>query len=451
MGTVSNKNIDFTKDSIYKNIIIFAIPIILGELFQNLYHSTDSLVLGNFVGDSALAAVSVNGSLTNLLVGFCSGLSVGSTVTVAKAFGAKDNKLIEESVCYNYTFGVIVGFSLSIIGYILAPTLVSIANTSEEIYDQALSYLRIYISGLMFTVTYNNTAGILRGLGDMRTPFKVLLVSCSLNIILDLLFCAVFGWAIEGVAIATVISQIVSVLISYYVIRYNFNFRCINFKDTINYGKNIIKETLDVGVSAGIQSSLISFSNLFVWRYINRFDTAVVAGVGVAQKIEKFVSFPNNAFGSAITTFTSQNLGAKTNERIPKGIRACIILSIGSVITLALLILPFATPLASLFNRNNDVINAAVSMIFVLVPFYFLNSIRQIQMGVLRAYHKSTITMVLTLSGMVGVRQLYLAIAMSINSVPKTVFIGYPVGWFAAFLFVGTYYFIYRRKIIKIS
>ncbi|MCF0261848.1 MAG: MATE family efflux transporter [Sphaerochaetaceae bacterium] len=447
MATLSKKNIDFTTGSIYKNLILFAIPIIAGEFFQNLYHSTDSLVLGNFAGEVALAAVSVNGTLTNLLIGFCSGMSVGSTVVVAKAFGSGDQKALKDSVCYTYTFGVFLGAALSVIGIVLAPYMVKLSNVNDEIYVQALTYLRIYIAGLVFTVTYNNTAGILRGMGDMRTPFYVLVISCSLNIILDLIFCGVLGWGISGVANATVMSQIVSVVISYYPIAKKLGFKCIDFKETFTKGKTVIGETLDIGVSAGFQSSLISFSNLFVWRYINRFSTAVVAGVGVAQKVEKFVSFPNNAFGSAVTTFTGQNIGANKQDRVPKGIKASIILAIGSVVFLGLIIYPLARPLAMLFNRNEEVIDTAVRMMHILIPLYFTNSIRQVLLGVLRAYKRSKISMILTLTGMVGVRQLYLAIAMGIKSDPLIIFIGYPVGWASAFLLILIYYLSCRKKL----
>ena len=420
VATLSKKNIDFTTGSIYKNLILFAIPIIAGEFFQNLYHSTDSLVLGNFAGEVALAAVSVNGTLTNLLIGFCSGMSVGSTVVVAKAFGSGDQKALKDSVCYTYTFGVFLGAALSVIGIVLAPYMVKLSNVNDEIYVQALTYLRIYIAGLVFTVTYNNTAGILRGMGDMRTPFYVLVISCSLNIILDLIFCGVLGWGISGVANATVMSQIVSVVISYYIIAKKLGFKCIDFTETFTKGKTVIGETLDIGVSAGFQSSLISFSNLFVWRY---------------------------AFGSAVTTFTGQNIGANKQDRVPKGIKASIILAIGSVVFLGLIIYPLARPLAMLFNRNEEVIDTAVRMMHILIPLYFTNSIRQVLLGVLRAYKRSKISMILTLTGMVGVRQLYLAIAMGIKSDPLIIFIGYPVGWASAFLLILIYYLSCRKKL----
>jgi len=449
MALQLRKNVDFTKGNIYRNLLLFAIPIMLGEIFQNLYHSTDSVVLGNFAGDSALAAVSVCSTLTNLLVGFCSGMSVGSTVVVAKAFGGGDKGKLEDSVKYTYTFGVLLGLAFSVIGLLIAPLLLKVVHVNQDIYAHALTYLRIYISGLVFTVVYNNSAGILRGMGDMSTPFIILLISCSLNILLDLLFCAVLDWGIAGVAWATVIAQIVSVAISWYVIARKMGIRCLAFADTIRNGKPVIAETLDVGVAAGIQSSIISFSNLFVWRYINRFSTAVVAGAGIGQRIDKFASLPTTSFGTAITTFAGQNLGAGNKRRVREGIKDAMVLSVGITVVIGVIMYPSAKYIAALFNRNPEVIEAAVAMTRIMMPLYFINSIRQILVGVLRAFKKSQLATAATIGGMVIMRQIYLAISMSIKSDVRLVFLGYPIGWIFALLFTAICYLANRRKLIQ--
>lgn len=450
MARLGRHNIDFTKGSIYKSIFLFALPIMAGELFQDLYHSTDSLVLGNFVGEAALAAVSVCGSLTNLLIGFCNGMSVGSTVVVSKAFGSGDEKRLKDSVCHTFTFAIFVGLVLSIIGLVFAPLLVRISNVNADVYADALSYFRIFICGIVFTIVYNNSAGILRGMGDIRTPFVVLLVSSITNIVLDILFCAVFGWGIEGVAIATIISQFVSVLISYYVLSRKMGFKCMDIAHTFRNGRREISEMLDVGVAAGFQSSIISFSNLFVWRYINRFSTSVVAGVGVAQRCEKFVALPNAAFGSAVTTYVGQNLGAGDIERAKKGLGAGFALTLGVSFTLIMIVYPNATSMASLFNRSELVLQTATKMMHMIIPFYFVNSSRQVIMGVLRANKRSKMTMVLTLLGMVVTRQIYLAIAMSINSSIETVIAGYPIGWISSLVYTLIYWAAVRKKVWEV-
>ncbi len=446
MGIKLRNNIDFTKGNIYKGLLLFAIPIILGEVFQNLYQSTDSVVLGNYAGESALAAVSVCTTLTNILVGFCNGISVGSTVVVSKAFGSGDRKKLSDNICYTYSFSILIGIGLSIVGLALSPVLVSISNVNEEIYPLALAYIRIYISGVLFTIIYNNSAGILRGMGDMSTPFGILIVSCTLNIILDLIFCAKLHWGIEGVAYATIISQFVSVLISYYVLRYKMGFRCINIRRTLSSGMDVVKEAMDVGVSAGIQTSLVSFSNLFIWRYINRFSTAVVAGIGIGQRIDKFVSLPASSYGTAVTAFTGQNIGAGNKERVKKGIKDAMILSISTTVLLGAIMYPSAEMFAKLFNKNPEVVATAVQMTRVMMPLYFIIAIRHILIGVLRAHGRNKLSTLLSLLGMVGLRQVFLAIAMNLDSNIKYVIWGYPLGWSFATIFIIIYYYASRKK-----
>ena len=443
------ENLDFTRGNIYKSLVLFAIPIMLGELLQNLYQSTDSVILGNFVGEHALAAVSVCTTLTNLLVGFCNGISVGSTVVVSKAFGSGDRKRLADCVNYTYSFSILIGIGLSIIGLILSPLLVRISNVNEEISPFALTYLRIYICGLLFSIVYNNSAGILRGMGDMRTPFGILIISCSLNIIMDIVFCTVLDMGIAGVALATVIAQLISVGCSYYVLHKKMGFKCIAIRQTLESGMPIIREAMDVGVAAGIQGSIISFSNLFVWRYINRFSTAAVAGIGIGQRIDKFVSLPTNAYGTAVTTFAGQNLGAGNRARIREGIKDSLILSLATTVVLGIIMYPSASFIARLFNRNQEVIDTAVLMNHIMMPLYFLIAVRHIMIGVLRAHKRNRLSTFLTLAGMVGVRQIYLAVVMNIKSDIVYVIWGYPVGWFFAFLFVAIYYFGCRKKMFK--
>ena len=445
------ENLDFTKGNIYKSLLLFAIPIMLGELLQNLYQSTDSIVLGNYVGETALAAASVCTTLTNLVVGFCNGISVGSTVVVSKAFGSGDSKRLSDCVKYTYSFAILIGIGLSIVGLIASPLLVRISNVNDEIYPYALTYLRIYISGLIFSIVYNNAAGILRGMGDMRTPFGILIVSCSLNIFLDILFCVTFGWGISGVALATILSQMVSVVISYYVLHKKMGFKCIDIRKTLTSGMPIIREAMDVGVAAGIQSSIISFSNLFVWRYANRFSTAVVAGMGIGQRIDKFVSLPITAYGNAVTTFAGQNIGAGNRERIRDGIRDGLILAVSTTVILGIVVYPASSFIASIFNKNPEVVQTAVTMNHIMMPLYFMSSIRQVLVGVLRAHKRSKMSTFLTLLGMVGMRQIFLAITMSLDSNILYVMWGYPLGWFFSFFFVLVYYLGCRKKMFSES
>ncbi|MCR5732687.1 MAG: MATE family efflux transporter [Sphaerochaetaceae bacterium] len=439
--------VDFTQGSLAKNIVIFALPIMAGEILQNLYHSVDSLVLGNFVGEVALAAVSISGTLTNLLIGFCNGMAVGSTVLVAKAFGKKDRKCLEDTILHAYTFSIVLGLFLTSVGTLFAPQIVRLCGANEGIYSQALSYYRIIAAGFIFTVVYNNSAGILRAIGDMRTPFIILSISSVLNIILDLVFSAYLDFGIKGVALATVISQFVSVLISFYVINRKLDFRCISFLCLFKEGRNDIRNLVDVGFPSGIQGSLISLSNLFVWRYINMFSTATVAGIGVAQRIDKFISLPSNAFGNTATTMAGQNVGAGEIDRMKQGFRKCLLISVSFSLSLSFIFYFLAPHLTILFNKNPEVLQVASRMLNILMPFYFLNCIRQVIAGVLRARGRSRNSMLLSISGMIVVRQMWLFVSFRYNVDIINVIVGYPIGWFFACFFVVLYYFRHRREL----
>lgn len=440
-------NVDFTKGSLSRNIIIFALPIMAGEILQNLYHSVDSLVLGNFVGEVALAAVSISGSLTNLLIGFCNGMAVGSTVLVAKAYGKKDRFGLESIILHSYTFSIILGLFLSLVGTLFSHQIVRLCGANEGIFNQALSYYRIIAAGFIFTVIYNNSAGILRAMGDMRTPFIILTISSVLNIILDLIFSAYMGLGIQGVALATVISQALSVVISFYEIHNRLGFRCISLSCLIKEGKSDIRKMVDIGIPSGFQGSLISLSNLFVWRYINLFNTATVAGIGVSQRIDKFISLPANAFGHAATTLSGQNIGSGDVERTRTGIRKCLIISVSFSLSLSFIFFFLAYPVSFLFNKNPEVLKIANRTLYLLLPFYFFNVIRQVLCGILRARDRSRVSMLLSISGMIIMRQIWLFVSFRFRVDILNVIIGYPVGWFFSCFFVTLYYFRHRKQL----
>lgn len=448
LSTFLNREVDFTKGNNAANLLLFAIPIILGALLQNLYHSADTVVLGNYVGAEALAAANVSGTLTNLLIGFCTGMSAGCTVVVAKAQGKGDKKELEKKIAISYTFSIVLGVLASVLGFLLIPLMIKVSSMSGNVAVEAKIYLKIFIGGLIFTIIYNNTAGIFRALGDMMSPFFILLFTCTLNIVLDLVFSIVFNAGIAGVAAATVICQFISVVMGTVILYKKKGFKCFAGRNEIKEGWNTIKDTMDIGISAGIQSSIISFSNIFVWRYINSYSTAIVAGVGIGHRIDNFLGLPATGFEAAITTFTSQNIGAGQNKRIKGGIRSCLIIAISMTFLLNAIIYPFAPQIASIFNKEKDVMQPAIDMMRLLMPLYFTNTVRQILTGVLRAYKKSSGPMILSIAGMVVLRQICLAVTKLMGQKIIHVYISYPLGWISAFLFVLAYY-IYEMKKIR--
>ena len=314
-----SRPIDFTQGNIAYAIVRFSIPLIMGELLQNLYNSVDALVVGNLVDQHALAAVTVCGVIANMVVMFFNGMSVGSNVVVAKAAGSGESERLFRAVRVTFTFGALFGVLLSLFGILFAPQLLWFAGVQDSYFADALVYLRIYLAGLMFTVIYDNAAGILRALGRPDIPFRILIVSCMMNIVLDLLFAGAFLWGIAGVGAATVISQAASVALAYRSISRQIQGSCFDVREMRVAGGDVIVEAMRVGMASGVQSALIGISNIFVVRYMNWFSADAIAGIGIAQRLDRFVILPAKSFGITMTTFVGQNLGAGQYLRIEMG------------------------------------------------------------------------------------------------------------------------------------
>ena len=447
MALLKRDDINFTEGPILRSLVLFALPIFAGEILQNLYNSVDSLVVGNFVGEAALAAVGVCSTLSNLLVGFFNGMSVGGSVVISRSFGSGDQEKCRADVRHTFTFSVLLGVLLSALGILLAPALLHLSGANDEVFEAALSYLRVYLAGLMFTVIYNCGAGALRAVGDSRTPFIILTVTSVINMGLDLVFVKALPWGIVGVALATVVSQFLSVVMIARSITKRLGIRCIGVADMVKNGRQTVLESLDIGFAAGLQGSLISFSNIFVWRYINLFDTSAVAGITIAQRIDKFVSMPAKSFGLAMTTYVSQNAGAGKYHRMRSGILRCMLLSCGVVAVMMVAVLANAEPLSGLFSQEAAVIRVSADMMRTIIPFYMFMAVREILLGVLRGNGKSRMPMVLSLIGMIGVRQVYLAVALQAERNIAILYRCYPVGWVSAAVLLFVYAFLVRREI----
>jgi len=432
-------NIDFTRGNITSEIIQFAVPIALGELLQNLYNSVDSLVVGNFVGDDALAAVSVCGTLSHLLIGFFTGVSVGASVIVSRAFGGQDEKRLGTCVATAFTFSATLGVLLSILGIISTPFLVWLVDVPGSVRGLSVTYLRIYLAGILFTIIYNVGAGILRAVGDSRSPFYFLVVSCCLNIVLDLLFVAVLPWGVMGVAAATVCAQFVSVVCVYYKIKSFCGRDLLDLRGAWGQ-KHLIGDIVSVSFPAGLQNSLISLSNLFVWRYVNGFDTAAMAGVGVAQRLDRFVAIPSRSIGLSLTTFVSQNDGANDTKRAYQGFRRCLGLALAATLIVSVPLYAFSDTWVGLFNQEHAVIQVGSAMMRTLIPFYGLMALREIMLGMMRGYGDTKIPMALSLVGMVVIRQIYLAISMGIDRNVANIYYCYPITWGVTVVLVMVYY-----------
>lgn len=430
---------DLTDGNIVQLIIIFTIPILVGQIFQNLYNSVDAIVVGNYVGTTALAAVSSSADIAQLLVGFFTGLSTGCGVLFARYYGAKNYEKLHDSIHTALAFAIALGLVMALLGIIFTPFLLKIVGCPDDVYAEAATYLRIYLAGILFTSIYNVGAGILRAVGDSKNPFYYLVFSSCVNIVLDLAFVVYFGMGVEGVAIATVLSQFASVCLVFFQLTKTDDVYKLTLSD-LRINKDLVLEVIDLGLPAAIQSSLISISNLFVQRYINGFGSSAMAGIGAAKKIDKFVGLTSQSMGLAVTTFVSQNHGAGRIDRAFKGIKYCLIINFIMIIALGTPVYFLADKVVRIFTADSDAISYGVSMIKVMMPLYGFQALNALYSGASRGFGKSRNVMILSIMGMVVCRQIFLAVSMSANYSVINVYYGYPVGWGMSALFVYLYY-----------
>lgn len=435
----THRTMDLTEGNIVRQMIQFAAPIFVGNLFQNLYNSVDSLVVGNFVGKAALAAVNTCAPISNLLIGFFTGMSAGASVLFSRSFGARDYDKLRDSIHTTLLFALIIGCTMAAFGVLFSRQLLGVVGCPQDVFADANRYLKVYIAGILFTSIYNVEASVLRAVGDSRSPFYALVTASLMNIVLDVLLVRYVGLGVLGVAIATVISQLTSVTLVFRQMvnmdeQYRFKF------SRLHINRKLLMEVVDLGLPAGIQSSMISISNLFVHRYINSFGSTATAGAGIGQRLDRFVSMPCQALGLSITTFVSQNIGAGKKERITAGMRITFLLGVASVLIMGIPLAMNSEFFLGLFNKDPGVLQYGSQMIHTLVPFYWLMCASQVLSGSLRGYGYSRQVMFLSLIGMVGVRQLFLYISMHISWDIRNVFIGFPVGWFFQVFFIFLYY-----------
>lgn len=438
-------SMDLTQGGISRLIAVFALPLLLGQLFQNLYNSVDSIIVGQFVGTTALAAVTSCGDISMLLVGFFNGLSVGAGVLFSRAFGAKDHELLHKSIHTAVAFCLLLGVVMMTAGILLTPALLKLVDCPPDVYAQASAYLRIYFVGVLFTSLYNVGSGVLRAVGDSRSPFIYLVVSSLTNIVLDLLFVVLLRLDVQGVAIATVISQLCSVTLVYRRLMRAQDVYRLSPRD-LRMDKKILLQVIDLGLPTAIQSAIISSSNLFVQRYVNGFGSSAMAGIGAGKKIDKFLMMISQSLGWTVTTFVSQNLGAQNRERAYAGIRTCLIMGAAAMTALGVPIYLFAPSVVRLFTSDQSAISFGVNMVRIMSPFYIANMINTVVSGAVRGFGRSRAVMVFSLTGMVALRQIFLAISMHINHTVTNVYYGYPVGWIGAAVLVVGYYFIVIKK-----
>lgn len=417
-----------TEGSIWRKIVTFAIPLFFGNLFQQLYNTADSLIVGNFLGSDALAAVSSSGSLIFLLVGFFNGISVGAGVVIARYFGARDKDNLSKAIHTDVAFGLVAGTLLTVIGLILAPRILIWMGTPEDVLANSVVYFRVYFCGSLAFVMYNIFVGIMQSVGDSRHPLIYLIISSVINIVLDLLFVGVFHWGVGSAALATIISQFVSAFLCLFrLMRIKTDYR-IEIKK-IRFHNRHLKMIISYGLPSGLQNSIISFANVIVQSNINSFGKMAVAGCGAYSKIEGFGFLPITCFAMALTTFIGQNLGAQKYDRVKKGARFGIVCSVILAEVVGLCIYGLAPLFIAAFNNDPQVIAFGTAQARTVTLFYFLLSFSHCVAGILRGAGKSTVPMLVMLVCWCVIRITYITATIHFIQDIQVIFWAYPLTW----------------------
>lgn len=424
---VSQKNL-MTEGSVFKNIFLFSIPLILGNLLQQMYNAVDSIIVGNYVGSSGLAAVGSSTTIISLLIAFSMGASTGAGIIVSQFLGAKDKKRIQISVHTALGISIVLGIILSILGFIFTPKILILMRTPQNVINESIIYMKIYSLGLAFSVVYNMGAGILNAAGNSKQPLYYLGAASFLNIFLDILFINFMKMGVAGAAIATNICQFVScILVFRFLSKTDEDYKI--FLKKIKIQKEMAVKIIKTGLPTGIQNTVISFSNVLVQSSVNSFGSSAMAGFGAYLKIDGFNILPVMSFSMAITTFTGQNYGAKKFDRVKKGIWVTIFLGLIYTITTGIIIITFSETFMKIFTSDEEVINYGVHAMKYFCPFYFLLSILQGLSGAIRGVGKTIPPMVILLISLCLFRIVWIQKVIPIFNTIDSIYVLYPVSW----------------------
>lgn len=435
-------NNTMTEGSIPKKMVAFAIPLFLGNLFQQLYNVADSLIVGNTLGSEALAAVASSGSLIFLLVGFFQGMSTGAGVIISRYFGAKDEKAVRRVVHTDIAFGLVCGGLLTVVGVLFTPQILKWMGTPADVFPNSVAYLRVYFLGSLAVVLYNICMSILNAVGDSKHPLYYLMISSCVNIVLDIIFCGVFHLGVAFAALATIISQFLSVLLCMYrLIRIPSVYQ-VHLKE-IRLEWPVLKSILYLGLPSGLQNSIISLANVVVQSNINAFGKMAMAGCGAYQKIEGFGFLPVTCFTMAIMTFVGQNLGAKEYERVKKGIRfgiGCVVILSEIVGVLIFISIP---TLVTFFDKTPEVIAFGTLHARTTTLFYCLLAFSHGCAAILQGAGKSTVPMGIMAAVWCGFRVTFITIMAKLTSNLRFILCVYPITWFIS----SVLFILYLKKV----
>ena len=433
------KTVDMTQGNIVRHIIGFAFPLLLGNLFQQLYNTVDTWVVGNYVSNEAFSAVGTVGPIINMLIGFFMGLSSGAGVVISQYYGAKKYEDVEKTVHTAIVMTLIIGVAFTFLGLGMIPYMLRLMKTPENVMPESTAYLTIYFSGILGLMLYNMGAGILRAVGDSKRPFYFLVVCAVLNTALDLVFVLVFHMGVRGVALATILSQATSAVLI--LITLMCTNECIKLrlrKLAIHW--ELLKKIFRVGIPAAIQMAITAFSNIFVQSYINYFGADCMSGWTAYAKVDQLLFLPMQSIALASTTLVGQNLGCGQEPRARKGVRVSAMMACGCTVLLMIPVMFFAAPVVSFFNAKPEVVAYGSLLLRWMSPFYVLCCFNQIYSGALRGAGNSRVPMIIMLCSFVAFRQVYLFAMSRICNEIIPIAMSYPAGWLLCSSLTVIYY-----------
>ncbi len=433
------KDVDMTTGSITRHIISFAFPLLIGNIFQQLYNMVDTWVVGKYVSNEAFAAVGSVGPIINMLIGFFMGLSSGAGVVISQYYGAHRHEDVKRTVHTAMVMTLVLAVVFTGVGIFMTPYMLYLMKTPIEVIPESSAYLTIYFSGIIGLMVYNIGAGILRAVGDSKRPFYFLMVCAVMNTVLDLVFVLKFRMGVKGVALATVISQCASALLI--LITLLSTNECIKLRiRDLKIHWDIMKKIFRVGIPAAIQMAITSFSNIFVQSYINFFGADCMSGWTTYAKVDQILFLPMQSIALASTTFVGQNLGCNQVDRAKKGVKNSLIIAICSTLLLMVPMLIFAPYIVAFFNDKKEVVDYGATLLRWMTPFYVLCCFNQIYSGALRGAGNSKAPMIFMLTSFVAFRQVYLFLMSRVWNEIIPIAMSYPAGWLLCSVLTTVYF-----------
>lgn len=440
LSRLKKQDVDMTEGKIMGHIIGFAFPLLLGNIFQQLYNMVDTWVVGNYVSNEAFSAVGSVGPIINMLIGFYLGLSSGAGVVISQYYGAKKNDKVSETVHTSILMTLILAVVFTIAGIAVTPTMLSFMKTPAEVFPESKQYLTIYFAGVIGLMIYNMGSGILRAVGDSTRPFVFLVVSAVINTVLDLVFVIVFKMGVAGVAYATIIAQGVSAVLVIITLMRSRSCIRLNLRD-LKISWQMLGKIVRVGIPAALQMAVTAFSNVFVQSYINYFGQDCMSGWTAYSKIDQLMLLPMQSLALASTTFVGQNLGKNQVDRAKQGVRTTLWVSMAATVILMIPVLLAAPYLVAFFNGKPEVVEIGSLLLRIISPFYVLCCVNQIYSGALRGAGNTRAPMVIMLASFVVFRQIYLFITANfIANEIIPIAMSYPAGWLLCSLLTLIYY-----------